>query len=101
MRPAACLFAAQYFSKVNYIIDSVKMHGVYPPPAPKLCKNSLPEASANSPSSTPRQRQIKLGAASSTPPASARSSPGSIRPLPASARLGQLADMRQPIRKQG
>mmetsp|Transcript_11956 Transcript_11956/g.24296 ORF Transcript_11956/g.24296 Transcript_11956/m.24296 type:complete len:148 (+) Transcript_11956:108-551(+) len=24
-----------YFSKVNYIIDSVKTHGVYPPPAPK------------------------------------------------------------------
>ena len=24
-----------YFSKVNYIIDSVKKHGVYPPPAPK------------------------------------------------------------------
>tara|TARA_B100000795_G_scaffold25253_1_gene16834 strand:+ start:175 stop:522 length:348 start_codon:yes stop_codon:yes gene_type:complete len=63
--PAACLLAAQYFSKVNYIIDSVKMHGVYPPPAPKLCKNSLPEALAISPSSTPRQRQIKLGAASS------------------------------------
>uniref|UniRef100_A0A7S0EHP2 BSD domain-containing protein n=1 Tax=Phaeocystis antarctica TaxID=33657 RepID=A0A7S0EHP2_9EUKA len=24
-----------YFSKVNYIIDSVKVHGVYPPPAPQ------------------------------------------------------------------
>ena len=28
-------------------------------------ENSRPEAAANSPSSTPRQRQIKLGAASS------------------------------------
>ena len=33
--PAACLFPAQYFSKVNHIIDSVKEHGVYPPPKPK------------------------------------------------------------------
>ncbi len=42
IRPAACLLAAQYFSKVNYIIDSVKMHGVYPPPAPKLCGSQPP-----------------------------------------------------------
>lgn len=40
-QPSAC-FAAQYFSKVNYIIDSVKKHGVYPPPARKLCRKQPP-----------------------------------------------------------
>ena len=38
-----------YFSKVNYIIDSVKTHGTYPPPAPKPAPPAAKAAAASKP----------------------------------------------------
>ena len=47
--PPPTAHSSQYFSKVNYIIDSVKTHGTYPPPAPKPAPPAAKAAAASKP----------------------------------------------------
>jgi len=87
-QPSAC-FAAQYFSKVNYIIDSVKKHGVYPPPARKLCRKQPPRGFGPFALQHAPPRQI-IGNSHHTRPLFSAQAP-KPPPLPASARAESKA----------
>jgi hypothetical protein len=84
------LLAAQYFSKVNYIIDSVKKHGVYPPPARKLCGKQPPRGFGPSALQHAPPSAGSLEVASAHRPLFSAQAP-KPPPLPASARAESKA----------
>jgi hypothetical protein len=97
--PTPCVCAPQIAGKIRPVIEAYTLKSPCILEIPSKAHHyvtrdthSCPEASADSASSTPRQRQIKLGTASSPgQPWSASVSFG--QPRPASASLGQSVDV--------
>jgi hypothetical protein len=97
--PTPCVCAPQIAGKIRPVIEAYTLKSPCILEIPSKAHHyvtrdthSRPEASADSASSTPRQRQIKLGTASSPgQPWSASVSFG--QPRPASASLGQSVDV--------